>query len=177
MSAKPRPDQKAKGDLKKHVKKYSFKSDNVIDLLKELKLKFEDDYTELTKDETSSENGYSLEKEARDNAEKAADKSKKQKEGTLAETKSSLAEAEGNRKDQQADLKADSASFDKTDKSCKTKTREWEERSKTRSGEIEAIEMAAKILAKVSGVRTGHSRFRVALYCMCICVLSGSDGP
>jgi len=155
VDAKPRPDQKVKGDEKKHVKKYSFKSDNVIDLLKELKLKFEDDYTELTKDETSSANGYTLEKEARDNAEKAADKSKKAKEGILAETKSSLAEAEGNRKDQKADLTADSATFDKTDLSCKTKTREWEERSKTRSGEIEAIEVATKILAKVSGVRTG----------------------
>merc|ERR1719272_1786670 len=135
VSGKPqkKPAQLAKGDEKKHVKNYSFKSDNVIELLKGLKLKFEDDYHELTKDETSSANGYSLEKEARDNAKKAASKSKKAKEGILAETKSSLAEAEGNRKDQKADLTADSATFDKTDLSCKTKTREWEERSKTRS--------------------------------------------
>jgi len=157
VGAKPekRPDQKVQGDEKKHVKKYSFKSDNVIDLLKNLKLKFEDDYTELTKDETSGANGYTLEKEARDNAEKAADKSKKQKQGNLAETSSSLAEAEGNLKDQKADFEADSASLAKTDNACSTKTREWEERSKTRSGEIEAIGEATKILAKVSGVRTG----------------------
>jgi len=156
VSGKPqkKPAQLAKGDEKKHVKNYSFKSDNVIELLKGLKLKFEDDYHELTKDETSSANGYSLEKEARDNAKKAASKSKKVKSGALADTKSSLAEAEGNLKDQQADFKADSSALAKTDDSCKTKTREWDERSKTRANEIEAIGQGITILAKVSGVRT-----------------------
>merc|ERR1719272_1598634 len=156
VSGKPqkKPAQLAKGDEKKHVKNYSFKSDNVIELLKGMKLKFEDDYHELTKDETSSANGYSLEKEARDNAKKAASKSKKVKSGALADTKSSLAEAEGNLKDQQADFKADSSALAKTDDSCKTKTREWDERSKTRANETEAIGQGITILAKVSGVRT-----------------------
>merc|ERR1719313_1998011 len=69
-----KPDVKAKGDLNTHVKKYSFKSDNVIDLLKELKLKFEDDLTAADAAETNAANQYALEKSARDNAETAAEK-------------------------------------------------------------------------------------------------------
>jgi len=149
-----RPDQMAKGDLKQHTKKYSFKSDNVIDLLKELKLKFQDDLTAADASETDGANAYALEKQARDAAEKASDKSKSQKTINLAENKISLGEAEGNLKDEKADFEADKTTLEKTTSACKTANREWEERSKTRSGEIEAISEATKILAEVSGVRT-----------------------
>merc|ERR1719453_2962929 len=101
VSADPeRPDQLAKGDLGGHVKKYSFKSDNVIDLLKELKLKFEDDLTAADVAETAGANQYALEKSARDNAETASKKSRSQKKINLGETKTSLSEAE-------ADLKSE----------------------------------------------------------------------
>merc|ERR1719379_1448656 len=39
------------------------------------------------------------------------------------------------------------------DSECKTKKAEWDERSKVRSGELEAMAMAKKILSKVTGVR------------------------
>jgi len=147
-------DPKAMGDEGKHVKKYSFKSDNVIELLKELQLKFEDDLTAADVAETKGANAYALEKSARDNAIAAAEKSQKQKEDTLADTESDLAEAEGDLVNEEADLEADEGTLDTTTTSCKTKTREWEERSGIRSNEIEAISQAIKILAKVSGVRT-----------------------
>jgi cell division septum initiation protein DivIVA len=70
--AKPRPDQLAAGDLAKHTDKYDFKSENVIELLKQLKLKFEDDKLAGTKAETNAINAYDLSKAARDNAMKAA---------------------------------------------------------------------------------------------------------
>ena len=60
------------GDLNKHTKKYEFKADNVIELLKELKAKFEDDKVESTKSETASINAYDLAKAARDDAIAAA---------------------------------------------------------------------------------------------------------
>jgi len=50
--------------------------------------------------------------------------------------------------------KADSTTLGATKQACDTKSREWEERSKTRKGELEAIAMAVKIVGKVSGVRT-----------------------
>ena len=68
----------------------------------------------------------------------------------MARTKTSLSTAEGDLKDQKADLKADSDTLSKTNDQCATSTREWEERSKTRAGEISAITEGIKILAKVS---------------------------
>merc|ERR1719390_387187 len=44
--------------------------------------------------------------------------------------------------------------LDETNKMCATKATEWEERSKTRELELEAIAQAIKILSKVGGVRT-----------------------
>merc|ERR1719407_72998 len=58
----------APGDLDKHTDKYDFKSENVIELLKQLKLKFEDDRIAGTKAETNAVNAYELSKSARDNA-------------------------------------------------------------------------------------------------------------
>merc|ERR1719247_1015533 len=65
---KERPKQLAKGDLDAHVDKYDFKSESVIELLKQLKLKFQDDKMAATKAETNALNAYDLAKEARDNA-------------------------------------------------------------------------------------------------------------
>jgi len=149
-----KPDQLAKGDLNTHVKKYSFKSDNVIDLLKELKLKFEDDLTAADAAETNGANAYAVEKNARDAATDAAKKSNTQKKKNLAETKASLGEAEGDLKNEEADLESDEKTLKETKETCKIKTEEWNERSETRAGEVEALAEAAKILAKVSGVRT-----------------------
>merc|ERR1719261_297419 len=50
-------------------------------------------------------------------------------------------------------LEGDEASLESCDQECKTKTQEWEERSKIRSGELEAMAVAKKILSKVTGVR------------------------
>merc|ERR1719379_2286019 len=50
-------------------------------------------------------------------------------------------------------LEGDAASMENTDSECKAKKAEWDERSKVRNGELEAMVMAKKILAKVTGVR------------------------
>merc|ERR1719331_3041198 len=152
--AKPRPDQLAAGDLDAHVDKYDFKSENVIELLKQLKLKFEDDKLAGTKAETNSVNAYEVAKEARDNAIDAAKKSKGKKEKKLASVEKDIAQAEKELKSTQDDLKADSKSLKETEEACNTKKEEWETRSETRTLEIEAMDQAMKILAKSSGVRT-----------------------
>jgi len=149
-----RPDQLAEGDLEAHVDKYDFKSENVIELLKELKQKFEDDKLAGTKAETAAINAYDLAKEASDNAHDAASKSKKQKETELGTTKADIADAEKNLKSTQDDLEADSATLEQTSKDCRIKKSEWEERSNTRTLEIEAMDQAVKILGKSTGVRT-----------------------
>lgn len=144
----------AAGDQMKHVKKYSFKSNSVTELLKNLKMKFEDDLTEATVAETNAANAFTLSKNSRDAATKAAEDSKKQKDTDLADAQGALATAQGDLKDQKADLKADSDGLDTTKTSCNMKKTEWEERSAIRAQELEAMGAAVKILAKVSGVRT-----------------------
>merc|ERR1719345_668029 len=134
------PDQKAAGDLAKHTDKYDFKSENVIELLKNLKLKFEDDKLAGTKAETNSLNSYDLSKEARDNAMDAAKKSKNKKTKELAATDKSIADATKELKSTNSDLTDDSKTLADTEDACRIKTSEWEERSSTRTLEIAAMD-------------------------------------
>jgi len=126
----------------------------VIELLKQLKAKFEDDQLSTTKAETNAQNAHSLAGDALKNAMDAAEASKDTKTNTLADVKAELDEAKANLKDQRQLLEADSATLEETQKSCAMKATEWAERSEMRAKELEAMAAAIKILAKVGGVRT-----------------------
>jgi predicted S18 family serine protease len=142
------------GDKAKHVKVYKFKGGNVIELLKQLKGKFEQDLLEVEKAETNAVNAFELATKALGNKQTAAESSLDKKEDSLAAAKAALAAAEADLKDVKEDLAADSETLAETHKECAIKTSEWEERSETRAKEIEAIAMAVKILSEVGGVRT-----------------------
>jgi len=148
------PDFLAKGDYGKHVKKYEFKSDNIIDLLKELKLNFEDQRVEGTKMETAAANSYDLAKSARDAAVAAATSAKATKETNLSDCLTQLATTQSSLESAEADLVADEKSLADTVKDCDMKKSEWDERTKIREQEVEAIKKGIEILAKVTGVRT-----------------------
>jgi hypothetical protein len=152
--AAARPDLKAEGDQAAHVKKYAFKSDSVIELLKSLKANFEDEKLASTKAETNSMNGFSLARDARQNAISATTTSKDAKSGELSSIQGELATAQLELSGLQSDLEADSNLLTSTDKQCALKASEWAERSTTRQQEIEALEAAVGIIAKVTGVRT-----------------------
>merc|ERR1719172_120203 len=138
---------------KPKAKVYTFKSQGVIELLKKLKEKFEGEQLDATKAETNSVNSYNLAKDAREQQEKAARKAKEEKENLLGETESALADMEEELTSTQEDLKANEASLAETAAECDVKTEEFAARSKVREGEIEAMGMAIKIIAKVGGVR------------------------
>lgn len=149
-----RPDLLAGGDDAAHVQKYAFKSNNVIEMLKELEAKFEDQLLEATKEETNALNQYALAKQARDATTAAAEASKDEKTKALAAAGSALAEYKKDLEDTQNDLAADSNSYDSTQRQCAAKKQEWEERSKVRDGELEALAAAVQILSKATSVRT-----------------------
>jgi len=149
-----RPTLKAKGDRKKHVDKYKFKSGNVIELLKKLQIKFQDEKLAATIAETNALNAASLSKEALKLALKAAKKSQSKKALELASTSKDKAQAKGEKKDEKEDLKADSKRKETTQEACARRKLEWAERSETRSMEISAMDTAIVILAKATGVRT-----------------------
>merc|ERR1719386_541671 len=135
------------------AKTYSFKSGGIIETFKGMKAEFEADKLDSTSAETNKLNAYKLAKQARDSATKTAEDSKKEKEGIKSDKEGEKAKAETDRSETQSALNGDTATLEKTDKDCKTKTGEWEERSSIREGEIKAMDMAIKILSKVTGVR------------------------
>jgi len=151
---KDRPDQLAEGDAAAHEKAFSFKSGDVIELLKALKLRFEDELVAIETAETASLNQFALETQARDAALAAFKSSKEEKETTKGDTEESLNTHKQSLQDTEDELAADSKTLDETQQSCSTKSTEWETRSKVRAGEIEAMGVAIEILAKASGVRT-----------------------
>lgn len=148
------PDILAAGDRAAHVQQYDFKSGNVIDLLKELVRKFEDDLVAGTTQETAAQNAYNLAKQARDAAKAAAEASKAEKETTLGAVQSDLATAKDDLASAQDDLAADDTTKEDTINSCEMKQSEWDERSKVRDHEIAAMKEATTIMEKVTGVRT-----------------------
>jgi len=151
---KARPKLKAGGDYEGHIDKSSFKSSSVVEMLKKLKLKFEDDKIASDKGETNSINAYELALNARELLRTKKEDSKKAKSTELSDTQSDLTMAESDLEDTQKDLDSDESTFAETQKLCAVKASEWAERSDTRKMEMEAMKVAIKILAKVSGVRT-----------------------
>merc|ERR1719265_816554 len=135
------------------AKTYTFKSGVIIETFKSMKAEFEAEKLDSTSAETNKLNSYNLAKQARDTALSTAKDSKKEKEDIKGDKESDKANSETAKGEEQGALDGDSASFEQTDKECKTMTGEWEERSSIRANEIKAMEMAIKILAKVGGVR------------------------
>jgi len=154
QDAASRPTQKAKGDKAGAVKGYAFKSGSVIELLKGLETKFQEELLATEKAETNSVNAFELANQARDDLVSAATESKNAKDTTLSEVQQALAKAKGDLSDRQEDLADDSATLEATQKDSSIKASEWAERSKTRASEIEAIKVAIEILSKTTGVRT-----------------------
>eukprot|EP00428_Durinskia_dybowskii_P053412 CAMPEP_0170335446 /NCGR_PEP_ID=MMETSP0116_2-20130129/68762_1 /TAXON_ID=400756 /ORGANISM="Durinskia baltica, Strain CSIRO CS-38" /LENGTH=657 /DNA_ID=CAMNT_0010588827 /DNA_START=55 /DNA_END=2022 /DNA_ORIENTATION=+ len=131
---KERPELKARDDRTSHVKKYAFKSDSVIELLKDLKLKFEDELTAMTAEETNAINAFTLEKQARDLMRTAKQASWDEKNKIKGERLLALAAAKSDLSTTQSDLAADTKTQDDTRKQCNIRKAEWEERSKVRAG-------------------------------------------
>jgi len=135
-------------------KVYSFKSQNVIELLKKLKEKFETDKLDATKAETNSLNAYNLAKAARDQEDEAATKAKEEKETIQSTAEEDLATFEEELASTKEDVAANEELHGSTSDTCSTRAEEWATRQETRANEIKAMDVAIKILAKVGGVRT-----------------------
>merc|ERR1719217_302505 len=135
------------------AKTYSFKSGGIIETFKAMKAEFEADKLDSTSAETNKLNAYNLAKQERDTAISTAKDSKKEKEDIKGDKESEKATSESTLSETETALADDTATLEQTDKECKTVTGEWEERSGIRENEIKAMDMAIKILSKVTGVR------------------------
>merc|ERR1719355_344661 len=104
-------------------------------------------------EEMNAWNAYKLAKQARDNAIDAARSAEAEKTRIRSDRGAQKSQADSNLAETENMLEGDTASMENTDSECKTKKAEWDERSKVRSAEPEAMAMAKKILSKVTGVR------------------------
>merc|ERR1719473_2520096 len=132
---------------------YDFKSGGIISTFKGMIEDFTVEKEQSTSEETTKKNNYNLAKKAREDTIKAAEDAKGEKETAKGDKESDKSTAENSKSEEEAALVADTALLDKTTKDCATTDSEWEERSKIRSDEIMAMEMAKKILSKVTKVR------------------------
>merc|ERR1719261_728061 len=71
----------------------------------------------------------------------------------LGEKKSDLEGLKSTLADEESALAAETTQLENVQGDCATKATEWEARSATRAGEIEAMAVAIKILSKVTNVR------------------------
>ncbi|CAJ1399812.1 unnamed protein product, partial [Effrenium voratum] len=133
---------------------YDFKTGGVTDLLKKLKMDFEDKLHESEKEEMKATSEYELEKGGRDNALKVAKESKGKQESVKAQAEAALSAKASALSAAQADLEADSKSLKDTSSSCSTKAAEFKERVYMRGREQEAMAYGMQILQKAAGVRT-----------------------
>jgi len=132
---------------------YDFKSGGIIATFKGMIEDFEVEKDQSTSEETTKKNNFNLAKKAREDAIKAAEDAKGEKETAKGDKESDKSSAESSKSEEESALVADTALLEKTTKDCATTDAEWEERSKIRSDEIMAMEMAKKILSKVTKVR------------------------
>merc|ERR1719262_974926 len=139
--------------FKPKAKVFSNHEGGVIETFKHLEEGWSIDKLSEEEQETNALNAFKLAKQARDTAISTAKASKNEKESIKADKESEKANAESSKAEQEKMLSGDTATLEDTDKKCKDTASEYAERVKIRSGEIEAIAMAKKILSKVTGVR------------------------
>jgi len=132
---------------------YVFKSGDVIETFKGMSEDFVLQKGESVESQTKAKNDYNRAKTARDAAIEAAQDAKQTKETDVADKRSQKAQADSDKQAENKALVADSTTLDNTVADCQDMKNQFEERTKTRNDEIEAMKMAAKILEKVTGVR------------------------
>merc|ERR1719281_1829616 len=145
----------AKNPFKKgKVKVYTETQEGeLIETFQDMEGGFEHDKLDTHEREANAQNAYKLAKQARETAITAARDNKKEKEDIKADKESELAKAQESLTSEEKEYAGDAATLDSTDAECKKNSEAWDQRSKVRAGEIEAMSVAIKILTKVTGVR------------------------
>jgi len=137
---------------------YDFKGGDIIETLKNLKTKFEDDLVEANKAETAAANAHSLADAAKQDEIDAATRAKETKTEVKARKEQDLADANSDLTEATDARTTAKTVLDDTTSSCSTRAGEWEQRSSRREGEMAAMAKAVEILEKVTGVRAPEDK-------------------
>merc|ERR1719460_1278554 len=137
---------------------YAFKGGDVIEMLKTLKLQFEDQLKDLNSAEASAGSAHKLADAAKEDEIGAAGRAKDTKTEVKGAKGSDLATAESTLSEATSARDSDKTVLEETKQLCHERKEEYERRTKTRADEIEAMSKAIEILSKVTGVRTPESK-------------------
>jgi uncharacterized small protein (DUF1192 family) len=137
---------------------YDFKGGDIIETLKQLKLKFEDDLVELNKAETAAVSAHKLADAAKEDEINAATRAKDAKTEIKGQKGEDLASAEADLQSSTETLQTAQMELDETKQKCRTRADEFSERVQRRDGETAAMGQAIEVLEKITGVRTPESK-------------------
>jgi len=135
------------------VKKYSFKSNDLIEVFKKLKESFEDKLRKLEADETAALNSFELMTADMGNTFIAEGILSDKKKARQASSETILAGAEATLKTERDLLAVNTKTLSQLTASCGEKAEAWKERSELRRQEKEAIKVAKTVLEKVAGIK------------------------
>eukprot|EP00933_Yihiella_yeosuensis_P020668 TRINITY_DN1651_c0_g1_i1.p1 TRINITY_DN1651_c0_g1~~TRINITY_DN1651_c0_g1_i1.p1 ORF type:complete len:697 (+),score=255.87 TRINITY_DN1651_c0_g1_i1:97-2187(+) len=136
------------------ARKYDFKSNNIINMLKKMKMEFENEQQAKKMEEMAAAQEYTALKGVSDEEHTVATEAKEKKTAIVAEVEGILAQLSTDLANTKEDLATDSKSLADTQMSCKVKSDEFKQRVYMRKQEQEALAYGIKILQKVTGVRS-----------------------
>merc|ERR1719487_1133391 len=129
------------------AKGYEFQAGGIVEMLEDLKEKFEDERRKLEKDEVGSEHAFDLLCLDLDGTVERATKSRTAKASTKAAREEAAAQAKGDLADTTASKDEDSAYLSALDAQCSQKSSDFESRQELRQEELEAIDKAIEIVS------------------------------
>merc|ERR1719324_1805749 len=142
---------------------YEFQSGGVVDMLQNLKDKFEDEVRTLEKEEMQAQHAYELMSQELTENIKQAEAEMSAKAKIKAEREEAGAQATGDLSDTTAAHKEDSTYLSSLVAQCTEKSSDFEKRQQLRAEELEAIQKAVEILNGMSGTADKYSGERLGL--------------
>jgi uncharacterized protein YoxC len=154
---------------------YEFQSGGVVDMLQNLKDKFEDEVRALEKDEMQAQHAFELMSQELTENIKQANAEMSGKAKTKAEREEAAAQAQGDLSDTTAAHAEDSKYLSSLNSQCTQKSDDFEKRQQLRAEELEAIQKAVEILsAGLVGNSETYSADRLGLAQQQAFILRGS---
>jgi len=137
---------------------YEFQSQGVVDLLEKLKDKFQDERTDLEKEETGSRHAYDMLMQDLGNQVSSAEDGRSYKSQANAKKLQAAANAKGDLEDTTTTRDDDQKYLSDTVATCQQKSSDFGNRQGLRADEITALEKALEILGgeAVSGAADKH---------------------
>ena len=125
---------------------YEYRSNEIIAVLEGLKKTFTQKLYQVDAEETATKQEHEMEFNDRRNMIIAATDTREEKAKQSADLSAAKAQLENDLAETEADHKADQAFLDDLTNQCEAKARNWDQRSKTRSAELQAISEAMELL-------------------------------